>query len=33
VFIPSIAIFLTVLALNYMGDVIRTRFDVRESAL
>jgi len=33
VFIPSIAIFLTVLALNYMGDTIRTRFDVRESAL
>lgn len=33
VFIPSIAIFLTVLALNYMGDVIRTHFDVRESAL
>ncbi len=33
VFVPAIAIFLTVLALNYMGDVIRTRFDVRESAL
>lgn len=30
---PSIAIFLTVLALNYLGDVVRVRFDVRESAL
>ena len=30
---PSIAIFLTVLSLNYLGDVIRDRFDVRESAL
>ncbi len=30
---PSIVIFLTVLALNYLGDVIRARFDVRESAL
>jgi peptide/nickel transport system permease protein len=29
----SIVIFLTVLALNYLGDVIRARFDVRESAL
>jgi len=33
VFIPSIAIFVTVLALNYLGDVIRARFDVRESGL
>ena len=33
VFIPAIAIFLTVLALNYLGDTIRNRFDVRESAL
>lgn len=33
VFFPSGAIFLTVLALNYLGDVIRDRFDVRESAL
>ncbi len=33
VFIPSIMIFLTVLSLNYLGDVIRDRFDVRESAL
>lgn len=31
--IPSIAIFLTVLSLNYLGDVIRARFDVREAAL
>ena len=33
VFIPCIAIFLTVLSLNYLGDVIRDWFDVRESAL
>ncbi len=33
VFIPCIAIFLTVLSLNYLGDVVRDRFDVRESAL
>jgi peptide/nickel transport system permease protein len=31
--IPSIAIFLTVLSLNYLGDVIRARFDVREAVL
>jgi peptide/nickel transport system permease protein len=31
--IPSTAIFLTVLALNYLGDVVRARFDVREAAL
>ncbi|HEX6236334.1 MAG TPA: ABC transporter permease [Acidimicrobiales bacterium] len=30
---PTIVIFLTVLALNYLGDVVRARFDVRESAL
>lgn len=30
---PSVAIFLTVLSLNYLGDVIRARLDVRESAL
>jgi peptide/nickel transport system permease protein len=29
----SAVIFLTVLALNYLGDVVRARFDVRESAL
>jgi peptide/nickel transport system permease protein len=33
VFIPSTAIFLTVLSLNFLGDKIRDRFDVRESAL
>lgn len=33
VFIPCIAIFLTVLSLNYLGDVIRDHFEVRESAL
>jgi peptide/nickel transport system permease protein len=31
--VPSILIFLSVLALNYLGDVVRARFDVRESAL
>jgi len=30
---PSLVIFLTVLSLNYLGDVVRARFDVRESAL
>jgi peptide/nickel transport system permease protein len=30
---PATAMFLTVLALNYLGDVIRARFDVRESLL
>lgn len=33
VFIPCIAIFLTVLSLNYLGDVVRDHFDARESAL
>lgn len=33
VFGPSLAIFLTVLALNYLGDVVRSAFDVRGSAL
>lgn len=32
-FLPIIVVFLTVLALNFLGDVIRDRFDVRESAL
>jgi peptide/nickel transport system permease protein len=31
--IPSLAMFLTVLSLNYVGDQLRSRFDVRESAL
>jgi peptide/nickel transport system permease protein len=30
---PSILILLTVLALNFLGDVVRARFDVRESGL
>jgi peptide/nickel transport system permease protein len=30
---PSIAVFFTVLSLNYLGDVVRARFDVRESVL
>jgi peptide/nickel transport system permease protein len=33
VFIPSVAIFFTVLSLNYLGDVVRARFEVRESVL
>ena len=33
VLIPTVVIFLTVLALNYLGDIVRARFDVRESAL
>lgn len=30
---PAIFIFFTVLSLNYLGDVVRARFDVRESVL
>jgi peptide/nickel transport system permease protein len=30
---PAILIFLTVLALNYLGDVVRARFDVREAGI
>jgi len=30
---PSIVIFITVVALNFLGDVLRAKFDVRESAL
>ena len=33
VLIPIFAVFLTVVSLNFLGDVIRDRFDVRESAL
>ena len=33
VWIPIFAVFMTAAALNYLGDVIRDRFDVRESAL
>ncbi len=32
-FSPIITVFITVMALNYLGDAIRRRFDVRESAL
>lgn len=31
--VPSAAIFLTVLSLNYLGDVVRARFDVREAGI
>jgi len=30
---PALFIFVTVLALNYLGDFVRSRFDVRESAI
>src|SRR5262249_28887254 len=33
VFVGSAFLFLTVLSLNYLGDVIRSRFDVREAAI
>ncbi len=33
VLIPSFVIFITVMALNYLGDALRAKFDVRESAL
>ena len=33
VFEPILCIFFTVLSLNYLGDIVRARFDVRESAL
>jgi peptide/nickel transport system permease protein len=33
VFEPIILIFFTVLSLNYLGDIVRARFDVRESVL
>jgi peptide/nickel transport system permease protein len=32
-FVPSGALFLTVLALNFAGDSLRARFDVREGRL
>ncbi|TYP90507.1 ABC transporter permease [Blastococcus xanthinilyticus] len=31
--IPSVVMFLTVLSLNFVGDVLRSRFDVREANL
>ncbi len=33
VWVPVAAIFLTAAALNYLGDVVRAKFDVRESAI
>ncbi|MEO9224591.1 MAG: ABC transporter permease, partial [Acidimicrobiales bacterium] len=33
VFVPCAAMFITVFALNYLGDAVRERFDVRESML
>ena len=33
VFVPSVPIVLTVCALNFLGDALRRKFDVRESAL
>jgi peptide/nickel transport system permease protein len=33
VFEPALMIFFTVLALNMLGDVIRTHFDIREGGL
>jgi peptide/nickel transport system permease protein len=33
VFEPALMIFFTVLALNFLGDAIRARFDVREGGL
>lgn len=31
--IPSVVMFLTVLSLNFVGDILRSRFDVKESSL
>jgi peptide/nickel transport system permease protein len=31
--VPSLVMFLTVLSLNFVGDILRSRFDVKESAL
>lgn len=33
VFLPAMLIFLTVLSLNFLGDVVRARLDVRESSV
>jgi len=33
VFVGAMMVFLTVLALNYLGDVVRARFDVREAGI
>jgi peptide/nickel transport system permease protein len=32
-FLPSLVMFLTVLSINFVGDSLRSRFDVKESAL
>lgn len=32
-FAPMVVVFFTVMALNYLGDAVRERFDVRESSL
>ena len=32
-FEPAIMIFFTVLALNFLGDVVRSKLDVREGGL
>ncbi|HYI61009.1 MAG TPA: ABC transporter permease [Acidimicrobiales bacterium] len=32
-FSPIVAVFLTLMALNYLGDAVRRKFDVRDSAL
>ena len=33
VFVPSVPIVITVCCLNFLGDALRKKFDVRESAL
>ncbi len=33
IFLPALMIFFTVLSLNFLGDVVRARLDVRESAV
>ena len=32
-FFPAAVMFLTILALNYIGDVLQSKFTVREGAL
>jgi peptide/nickel transport system permease protein len=31
--VPSVVMFLTVLAVNFVGDAMRSQFDVREASL
>jgi peptide/nickel transport system permease protein len=33
VLFPALFMFLTIISLNYVGDQLRTRFDVRESGI